>query len=101
MEIEKLREYRVAGYAIFDLGASFLGIYLLAPWLSLLSRKMGWLIPKQNWLYLTLPLSVIVHLAFGKITPMTKNFFDPQSSYFLKAVILGLVWLGLRGVKRL
>lgn len=41
MEIDKLREYKLAGYAIFDLGASFLGIYLLAPWLNLLSSLRG------------------------------------------------------------
>ena len=101
MSIESLRIYKIWSYAIFDMAVSFLGIYLLAPWLSLLMRKLGLNVPKQNWLYLTLPLSILIHWAFGTMTPMTRNFFDLQSNYLLKILILGLLILGLRGIKRL
>jgi len=97
--IETLRRYRVGGYAIFDLVVSFVGIYLLSPLLSRLFRFVRIDIPKENWLFLTLPLSVLVHLLVGNITLMTEDFFDPQGHFFLKILILSLLFLGLRGIK--
>jgi hypothetical protein len=99
--IELLRQFRLAGYAIFDFAASFLGIYLLSPWLSKVFLKLNLSIPKHNWLFLTLPLSVLVHLLVGQATQMTKDFTNLNSHYILKAVILGLLFLGLKGIKRL
>ena len=89
----------MGGYAIFDLAASFLGMYLLAPWLSKLFLKIGVVIPKENWLYLTLPLGILVHLLVGTNTLMVKNFMNAQGSYGLKVLIIFLVVLGLRGIK--
>lgn len=97
--IEFLRQFRLAGYAVFDLAVSFLGIYLLSGLLSKLFLKIGLIIPKQNWLLLTLPLSIFVHLLVGRITPMTQNFIDLKSNYLLKILILALLFYGLRGVK--
>jgi len=50
-----LRQFRVTGYAVFDLAAAFLGMFLLSPVLSKLFRKMGLEIPRINWVCLTLP----------------------------------------------
>ena len=99
MNIETLRQYKLFGYAIFDLVVSFVGIYLLAPLLSRFFRIFNLEIPKQNWLYLTLPISILVHLLVGNITPMTKNFINLQGSYVLKIIVLGLLILGVCGVK--
>lgn len=99
MTIESLRQYKIFGYAVFDLTVSFLGVYLLAP---LLSRFFGLFkieIPKQNWLYLTLPLSILVHIAVGNFTPMTKNILNLQGNYVLKILVFGLLLLGLRGIR--
>ncbi|MBP7875943.1 hypothetical protein KA012_03025 [Candidatus Woesebacteria bacterium] len=90
----------MAGYALFDLAVSFLGVYLLAPLLSKLFLKLGLIIPKKNWLFLTLPLGVLVHLLVGTITPMTKSFIDMNGGYGLKLLMVVLMILGLRGVKR-
>ena len=38
-------------YAIFDFTVAFLGIFLVAPLLSKLFRKIGIEIPKYNWLF--------------------------------------------------
>lgn len=95
-----LRQFRVTGYAVFDLAAAFLGMFLLSPVLSKLSRKTGLEIPRLNWLYLTLPAGVATHLITGKITPLTKNFINPGAHYILKIVILGSLFLGLRNIKR-
>jgi uncharacterized membrane protein len=98
--LEFLRQFRFLGYAIFDLIATFLVIYLLAPGLSKIFLKIGIRIPKLNWIYLALPLGILTHLLVGKITPMTHDFIDLQGHYFLKILILILLFLGLKGIKR-
>lgn len=97
--IQFLRQFRLGEYAIFDLLAAFLGIYLLSPFLSKLLLKIKVKVPRQNWLFLTLPLGILAHLLARNITPMTKNFFDLSGHYFLKLLIIVLLWLGLRGIK--
>ncbi len=95
-----LRHFRVAGYAVFDFAASFLGVFLLSPLLSRLFRKTGLEIPKLNWLYLTLPMGFAAHLVIGKITPLTKDLIDLHGHYILKVLMIGLLFLGLRNIKR-
>lgn len=97
--IEFLRQFRLGEYAIFDFALSFLGIYLLSPFLSKLMLKLKLQVPKHNWLFLTLPISILAHLLTGKITPMTANFLNLHNHYILKILILGLLILGLRGIK--
>jgi hypothetical protein len=97
--IEFLRQYRLGGYAIFDFVVAFVGIYLIAPWLSKIFLKIGIDIPKLNWLFLTLPIGIITHLLIGKMTPLTAAFVDIHGHYILKIVIIGLLILGLKGIR--
>ncbi|MEI8232897.1 MAG: hypothetical protein WCG44_04080 [bacterium] len=99
LSIEYLRSFKILGFAIFDLTVSFIGIYLLAPVLSRIFALAKIDIPRINWLFLTLPLSIIVHIAVGNFTPMTRDFLDLSSHYFLKIFIIALLYLGLRGIK--
>ncbi len=94
-----LRQFRLGDYAIFDFAVSFLGIYLLSPLLSKLFLKIRIDIPRQNWLYLTLPIGIVFHLIFGRITPLTRDFIDIQGHYIVKIVILGLLFIGLNDIK--
>lgn len=98
--ISYLRQFRITGYAVFDFAAAFLGIFLLSPVLSRLSRKAGLEVPRINWLYLTLPIGIAAHLMLGKITPFTRNFLDLHGHYFLKIAVIGLAFLGLKNIKR-
>ena len=97
--IEFLRQFRFGEYAIFDFAAAFLGIYLLSPLLSKFFLRLRIDIPKQNWLFLTLPISIFVHWLIGNITPMTRDFIDIHSHYFLKTLILILLIFGIKGIK--
>lgn len=97
--IEYLRSFKLGEYAIFDLASSFLGIYLLAPLLSKIFRYVKLDIPKLNWLYFTIPLSIVFHILVGNYTPMTKYFIDPSGHYLLKIFISGLFILGVRNIK--
>ncbi|MFC1711351.1 hypothetical protein ACFLZ1_02065 [Patescibacteria group bacterium] len=97
--IKLLRQFRFNGYAIFDFVAAFLGMYLLSPLLSKIFLKIRIVIPKQNWLFLALPIGILTHLLVGKITPMTRDFIDIYDNYFLKIIILSLLFFGIKGVK--
>jgi len=97
--IEWLRQFRIAGYALFDLMVSLLGIYLLSPLLSRLFLILRIKVPKSSWLFLTLPFGILIHILVGNITPMTKNFMDLNSNYVLKTIIIILFFLGIRGIR--
>lgn len=99
--ISFLRQFRVGGFAIFDFVVAFWGIFMLSPWLSKIFRKLGLEIPKRNWLFLTLPIGIVVHLLIGRKTPLTADFIDLKSHYFLKIIIIALFILGMRGIRRL
>jgi len=97
--IEFLRQFRFSDYAIFDFAITYIGIYLLAPLLSKIFLKIRVDIRKKNWLLLALPLSVLIHLLVGKITPMTRDVIDMHDHYILKILILILLIYGIRGVR--
>jgi hypothetical protein len=95
-----LRQFRIGGFAIFDFSISFLAIYLLAPALSRLCKKGGVIVPTSSWMYLTVPISVLIHLLIGRITPLTADAIDPSGHYLVKIAIVILCGLGFRNVKR-
>lgn len=97
--LEFLRSFKIFDFAIFDLSVSFLGIWLLAPFLSKIFRLFKLDIPLSSWMYLTLPLSILVHVLVGKYTPMTKYFLDPSDHYLLKLFILVLLYFGIKIIK--
>jgi len=97
--LEFVRQFRFGAYAIFDLSIAFLGVCLLSPLLSKLFLKIGLYIPRHNWLFLTLPIGILVHLLMGLMTPMTENFFSWPGELWLKIVILILLFFGLKGIK--
>ncbi len=98
--LEFLRSFHFFGYAIFDLSLSFIGVYLLSGSLSKLFLKINIEIPKMNWVYLTLPIGILVHVLVGTYTPMVKDFLDMNSHYILKIIIIGFLILGIRGIRR-
>jgi hypothetical protein len=97
--IEFLRQFRILNYAIFDFIVAFVGIYFLAPFLSKIFLKFRLDIPRISWMYFVLPIGIISHLLCGDMTPMTRNFFDPNGHYLLKIFILVLLFLGIRKIK--
>ena len=97
--IEFLRQFRFGEYAIFDLAVSFLGIFLLSPLLSKIFLKLRIKIPKKSWIFLTLPISILIHLLVGQQTLMTKNFLDLRGNYLIKILVIVLLILGIRGIK--
>lgn len=101
LPIEFLRQFRIGGYAIFDILAALLGMYLLSLLFSKLFLKMRIQVPTKNWLFMALPIGILSHLIVGNITPMTADFLDPKGHYIIKVIIIVLFVLGIRGIKRI
>ena len=98
--IEFLRQFRFGEYAIFDFVAAFWGMWLLSSFLSRIFLKLNIDVPRVNWLYFTLPISILIHVLVGSITPMTKDFISLEGGYILKIVVIVLLLLSFKGNKR-
>ncbi len=96
--ITYLRQFRFGGIAIFDLAVSYIGIYLLAPLLSKMTRKIGLNIGRTQWLWLTLPIGVLTHLLVGQQTALNEMLLRP-GNYLIKTALLLMIVIGLKGVK--
>lgn len=96
--ISYLRQFRIAGMAIFDLIISYVGIYFLAPLLSKLISKLKLNISRTQWLWLTLPLGTIIHILVGQKTALTKMVFNLGGDYPIKILLLFMLYMGLRNV---
>ncbi len=97
IDINILRSFRISGFAVFDLVVSYLGMYLLAPLLTIVFRKIGIEVTRVQWMYLMLPISVIVHLLIGQRTHLTDQLLDLNGGYISKIVILLMVYKGIKG----
>ncbi len=98
MEIlDYLRSFRIGPFAIFDFTLAYGFVYFIAPYL----QKMGLRLSRAQMLWLTLPVSIMVHVAVGSMTPFTKMFLDPYGSYWVKAVIVFMVFMALRKKSKL
>lgn len=98
--LSHLREFRVLGFTLFDTTLAFAAVAILSPFLSKIFRKIGLDIPMINWIFLTLPVSILAHLSIGRRTPLVKEFIDPNGHYIVKAVILILFILSFTRIKR-
>ncbi len=102
MLLQQLRaDYRLGPFSIADTLGSLAIVYFIAPWLSALFRKIGFEVPRSSWLWLTVPVAFIVHIAFRPDTPLTQMFFDPTGNYLAKLALITMLYLGFRDIKRI
>ncbi len=87
--IDFLRSFRIGPFAIFDFALTYLIAYLLGPHL----KKMGIPLSREQFLYLILPLSVVVHLLFKQDTPLTEMTLDPRGYWLWKGLLLAMLIL--------
>jgi len=99
--IDYLRQFHIGNFAIFDFTLAFLGMALASPLLSWLCKKAGVYVPKKNWVILTIPVGIVAHLLVGSMTPLTRDFLNPNGHYLVKAVVLGCLVLSGIGIKRI
>jgi hypothetical protein len=96
--IEYLRQFRVGPFAIFDFAISYLGVYLLSPYIIRFFAYFNISITQASIIWLVLPISILIHIILGNYTPLTKMFIDIYGYYFLKIIVLYMVYAGLKGV---
>jgi hypothetical protein len=88
MIITYLRTFRIGQFSIFDFAISYIAVYFLAPYLSKLFALIGVHVNREQWLWLTLPVSVLIHILIGKYTPFTKMVLDPTGGWIAKLVVI-------------
>lgn len=91
--ITLLRSFRVGPFAIFDFAISYLIVYLLSPYLY----RMGVKLSRKQFLWLTLPFSILVHILFGSMTPLTKMFLNPHGDYWVKILVIFMIFMAIWG----
>lgn len=96
MTLEYLRSFRFGDFAIFDFVTAYFGTYLLVPMLNKIIIPTGRQLTRLQWLYLVLPLSIIFHLATNNLTPLTKLAISPDSGYAFKAILIIMLYLGIK-----
>lgn len=97
--LELVRQFKIGPFAVFDTTLAYLGVFLLSPLLTRLTKKAHLRISKAEWLWLVLPVSVITHLIFGQETPLTKMVIDPNGYYLVKFVILFMLFMGVKNIR--
>lgn len=96
MSIEQLRSYKVFEMAIFDLVLAYVGVLILTPLLVWVFKKIGVKTTLTTWMWLTLPLSVVFHLAVGQKTVLTDMTMNLEGDYLIKIVLILMVFLAWR-----
>lgn len=97
--ISILRQYRIGPFTIFDSATAYLGIFLIAPLLTKLFFKLHINISRSGWMWLTLPIAVVFHLAFHQNTPFMKMLLNPKYYYLPIIVLIFMLYMGLRNIK--
>lgn len=85
-----LRSFRIGPFAIFDFVLSYVVMYLIAPYL----KKLGVPVTREQLLWWTLPLSILAHIAVGRITPLTELFLAQNDGYLIKGVVILMILIG-------
>ncbi len=96
--VELLRQYKIGPFSIFDFVLALGGVYLLAPLMIRAFRRARISITRAELLWLVVPLSVVSHLLVGSMTPLTRMVVNPTGDVVAKIILLGMLYMGLRGV---
>jgi hypothetical protein len=96
--INYLRQFRIGPFTIFDFAISYIGIYFLSPYIIKLCAYFNIRITKINIMWLVLPASILTHIILKTYTPLTKMFLNISDYYFLKILIIYMIYAGLKGV---
>jgi len=88
MTITLLRSFRIGQFAIFDFAVSYIVMYFFAPVLSKLFSLIGIYINREQWLWLTMPIALLVHILAGSQTPFTQMFLSLHGGIVAKTIII-------------
>ncbi|OGD84748.1 hypothetical protein A2165_03225 [Candidatus Curtissbacteria bacterium RBG_13_40_7] len=71
-------------------------MFLLSSTLTKYFAKIHLYFSRTDWLWLTLPIGLLFHLSLRLHTPLTKMVMDSHGFYAIKALILFMLFMGLR-----
>ncbi|MCF7831748.1 MAG: hypothetical protein K9M36_02600 [Candidatus Pacebacteria bacterium] len=91
--MEFLRSFRIGPFTIFDFAISYIVMYFIAPYLSKLFALAGIRVNREQWLWLTLPIALAVHLLTKTSTAFTEMTLDPSGGWFAKAIIVIMLFM--------
>jgi hypothetical protein len=91
--ITTLRSFRVSDIAMFDLIASYLGMFIL-DYLFGVSKFIPGANPQQVYYLLTIPIAVLAHLAVGQRTTLNSQLFSPEFNIYKLYFIFTLISIG-------
>ncbi|MBU1151775.1 hypothetical protein KJ632_03025 [Patescibacteria group bacterium] len=89
--LDFLRSFRIGPFSIFEFAITYLLAFLIGPYL----KKIGIPLSREQFMYLALPLSVLVHFVFKVETPLTKMVFASNNYYIWKGVIVLMILLAI------
>jgi len=97
--LEYLRSFRINNFSVFDFSISYVGIFLLVPILNKIISPTHRQLTHWQWMLLVLPVGIIFHLLTSTMTPLTKMAIDPNGGYLFKALLIAMLYFGLRNSK--
>lgn len=86
-----LRSFRIEPFAIFDFALTYLIAYAIGPYL----KKIGIPLSREQFMYLILPLSLLVHYIFKQETPLTKMVLTPNDYFIWKGIIIFMIIMAI------
>ena len=86
-----LRSFRIGPFAIFDFGMTYLIAYLVGPYL----KRIGIPLNREQFMWLILPLSVLIHWAVRTETPLTKMALDLHGYWIWKIILIAMIVLAV------
>lgn len=96
--VSTLRQFKIGPFAMFDIVLAYLGIFILAPLLTRVTALAHLVVTRKSWLWLTLPLSIIVHLAINQKTPLMNMILDMRGFILTKIIIIGMAYMGIKDI---
>ena len=94
-----MRHYRLGPFSFIDTAGAFLAVYLLAPYLSRFCEKfLGIRIRRSAFLWLTVPVALIVHFMLRIPSPYLLMVLTPQDNFLPKSALIVMIIMGFRGI---
>lgn len=97
--IETLRSVRIGPFTVFDTATAYIGVFLLAPLLTKLFSRYHSYISRTQWVWLTLPIAVVFHLALSLNTPFVALLFHFPSAFIAIPLLIFMLYMGLKDIK--
>lgn len=90
---------RIGPFRAFDTILTILVVFLLAPLLTKIAAKFSLRIERNQWFWLLIPISVVVHLAIKQETALTKMILDPSNYFLVKLIVLVMLIMGIKDIR--